>query len=59
MISAVIRINDKTNRLKNLVQNNKKPMNETIEDTFKDIIGYCLLSLRILKIEKKREEFIK
>jgi hypothetical protein len=52
--SAVIRLYDKFMRLINLTSVKErstqytKPIYESIEDTFKDIIGYCILSLRML-----------
>ena len=46
-IAFFIRISDKINRLKSLTINNKtqEVKDESIEDTVKDIIGYCLLYL--------------
>jgi len=41
----VIRTHDKIARLKNLLLSNKKPSNESISDTFTDIIGYCALGI--------------
>jgi len=51
VISVVVRLMDKIARLKNLIINNKKPNNESIEDTFKDIIGYGVLSMRMIHHE--------
>jgi len=61
MLSVVVRLNDKISRLNNLTTGEKNPQNETIEDTFKDIIGYCLLALRKLRIDLKfkNKEIIK
>ena len=46
-VAFFIRISDKINRLKSLTINNKtqEVKDESIEDTIKDIIGYCLLYL--------------
>ena len=45
-----IRIDDKLNRLKNLMLNNNSgEINESVEDTLKDIIGYTLLMLKEIK----------
>ena len=45
-----IRIDDKLNRLKNLMlNNNNAEVNESVEDTLKDIIGYTLLMLKEIK----------
>lgn len=41
----VIRVHDKIARLKNLLLSNAKPTNESISDTFTDIIGYCALGI--------------
>jgi len=44
----VIRLNDKTNRLINLLLKNKKDVvNESILDTFQDIINYSIIALII------------
>lgn len=46
-VAFFVRISDKINRLKSLTINNKtqEVQDESIEDTIKDIIGYCLLYL--------------
>ena len=46
-LAFFVRISDKINRLKSLTINNKtqEVKDESIEDTVKDIIGYCLLYL--------------
>lgn len=46
-VAFFVRISDKINRLKSLTINNKtqEVKDESIEDTVKDIIGYCLLYL--------------
>lgn len=41
----VVRTHDKIARLKNLVLSRTKPSNESISDTFTDIIGYCALGM--------------
>jgi len=40
----VIRLYDKLARFANLLENNKTPRNETIDDTVKDIMGYGLVT---------------
>lgn len=41
-----LRIDDKLSRLKKLLKNNDCPqVNESVEDTLKDIIGYTLLMI--------------
>jgi len=49
LMSPLIRMQDKLNRLTNLVKNGTMPQNESIEDTFKDLLGYSALSLIWLK----------
>ena len=44
-ISFLIRLSDKINRLKTLACNPGKVTTEAIDDTIKDIIGYCTLEL--------------
>ena len=49
-VAYFLRIDDKLNRLKNLMLNNNDPVvNESVEDTLKDIIGYTLLMLKEIK----------
>ena len=49
-VAYFLRIDDKLNRLKNLMLNkNSAEVNESIEDTLKDIIGYTLLMLKEIK----------
>lgn len=48
--SALPRLFDKMYRLKSLL-GKKEARNESIEDTFKDIIGYCILSILKLRGE--------
>lgn len=56
----VVRLWDKISRLKNLLESENEPNNESIEDTYIDIIGYALLALMVqrdqftlpLKLEK-------
>lgn len=50
-----IRIDDKLNRLKNLMLNNTNAeVEESVEDTLKDIIGYTLLMLKEIKDKTKK-----
>ena len=46
-LGVLVRMNDKFERLKNLVLNNKRPANEGIEDTLKDIANYAVIYLMI------------
>ena len=55
-VAYFLRIDDKLNRLKNLMlNNNNATVNESVEDTLKDIIGYTLLMLKELKGENKKD----
>lgn len=46
----ILRLNDKYNRLKKLTKEETALVNdESIEDTIRDIIGYCILELRYLR----------
>lgn len=44
LVSAVIRLEDKLNRLESLIENDAK-VNESIDDTLLDIAGYAILTL--------------
>ena len=49
-LAYFLRIDDKLNRLKNLMlNNNNAEVKESVEDTLKDIIGYTLLMLKEIK----------
>ena len=46
-VAYFLRINDKLNRLKSLLLRSKDAeINESVEDTLKDIVGYTLLMLK-------------
>ena len=45
MVATVVRLSDKLSRLSTLTQLAPRIVNESIEDTLKDLIGYCLLEL--------------
>lgn len=50
---------DKVSRYRNMVENKMsggQPNFESIEDTLKDIIGYAVIGLHILKAEEKEKE---
>ena len=42
---------DKVTRYRNMVENKANPNFEGIEDTLRDIIGYAVIGLHILKLE--------
>ena len=46
-LSIAVRLNDKLARLANLVQSGKIPNNESLRDTWVDIIGYGLVGLMV------------
>ena len=48
-VVIAIRLEDKINRLNNLIKNNNEVKDESIEDTLLDIAGYCVLSLIYLE----------
>ena len=41
----MVRLHDKVARLENLTGSNRTPNNESIEDTFIDIVGYCAIGI--------------
>ena len=52
-----VRLFDKVERLANLLMDsNKTPKNESLEDTFKDIANYGLIGLMVLRDEWPNEE---
>jgi len=44
-VGLLVRLNDKLERLINLVTQNKRPENEAIEDTLRDIANYAIIWL--------------
>lgn len=49
----IVRIDDKTARIDNLIKkDNITEVNESIEDTLKDIAGYCINAIRLLRDKK-------
>ena len=52
LISPLIRMQDKLNRLTNLVKSGGMAKNESIEDSFRDLIGYAALSLLYMNDEE-------
>jgi hypothetical protein len=52
ILSGLIRLDDKMNRLRNLVKKNDAKVNESIEDTMRDLCGYAALIL----VEMSKEE---
>ena len=53
LVSICIRIGDKVQRLKSYCKNGKLLVaEETVADTFLDLIGYCILALAFLESEQ-------
>ncbi|QHZ54004.1 nucleotide modification associated domain-containing protein [Paenibacillus larvae] len=44
-VALLIRLEDKLERLKTLYKKGSHEVNETIDDTLKDLAGYCILEL--------------
>jgi len=53
-LGIIFRMNDKVNRLKNLLITNKKPENESIEETWLDLAVYAAIAITL-----KRGQFDK
>lgn len=49
IIAPVIRLNDKVNRLTNLVKSEDPQVDESIEDTLLDLANYSVMTLAYLK----------
>lgn len=48
-VGIVVRMFDKVARMENLTQNSRVPKNESIEDTWLDIMGYSFIGLMLCK----------
>ena len=46
---VLVRVNDKVSRLKNLLGNGRTPVNESIDDTWRDIANYAIIALMLRK----------
>lgn len=46
-LGVLVRVNDKIARLKNLVIGKRKPKNEAIEDSWRDLLNYALIALML------------
>lgn len=58
LISYVVRINDKVNRINNLMKHDPLVKDEKIEDTLMDLANYCLLALADLELTKEKGDDI-
>lgn len=48
VLGVAVRINDKSQRLKNLLTKNRQPTNESMRDTFMDLANYGLIGLMLI-----------
>jgi hypothetical protein len=44
-----VRMHDKSARINNLVDKNKNPQHESLEDSFKDMANYAIIGLLVLR----------
>ncbi len=55
-VAAVVRMNDKMNRINKLYNNTKiARVDEKLEDTLLDLANYCILTVMYLKSHDKKE----
>lgn len=52
LMSAVVRMSDKMERLKSLVKKDAKVKDESVEDTLLDLANYCIMTVMHLKVNK-------
>lgn len=52
LMSAVVRMSDKMERLKSLVKKDAKVKDESVEDTLLDLANYCVMTVMHLKVNK-------
>ena len=52
LMSAVVRMSDKMERLKSLVKKDAKVKDESVEDTLLDLANYCVMTVMHLKINE-------
>ena len=48
LLAVIVRLNDKVQRFANLVENDKNPQNESLQDTALDIMGYGMILSMVL-----------
>lgn len=44
-----VRMHDKLARINNLIDNNRNPENESLEDSFKDMANYAIIGLLVMR----------
>ena len=54
LISYVVRMNDKMNRINSLLNKENEVEDEKIEDTLLDLANYCLLAVGNMELNKKK-----
>jgi hypothetical protein len=47
VLGVLVRLNDKVERLKNLINSNKDPEYESIEDTLLDLVNYSMIGIAV------------
>ena len=55
LISYVVRMNDKMNRINTLINRETEVKDEKIEDTLLDLAYFCLLAVADMELGKKKE----
>ena len=55
--SSAIRLDDKLNRLKNLINNEQQVNDESIEDTLLDMANYAIMT--VMELRNNKEDTIK
>ena len=53
LISYIVRMNDKMNRINTLLNKENEVEDEKIEDTLLDLANYCLLAVADMEMEKE------
>jgi hypothetical protein len=47
VLGVLVRLNDKVERLKNLINSGQDPQEETIEDTLLDLVNYSMIGIAV------------
>lgn len=56
ILSAIIRMHDKLNRLKTLINKEPKVVEESIDDTLKDLANYAIMTVAYIRKEREVNE---
>ena len=54
LISYIVRINDKVNRINTLINKEAKVKDESIKDTLLDMANYCLLAVADMELKNEK-----